>query len=415
MKRKINTDLLVAVTSIQSSYIEDSQINKFIEDYLSKISGVVVSKDDFGNIYATKGKGEKGYKCIVAHTDTVHSIYKNRKIYIHDNVLFAMASTDSKVNSPLAQVGIGGDDKSGVYAALEAVSEFDNIKAVFFRFEESGCKGSRAADMKFFDDCNFVVQLDRRGNSDFITHTNGIKVASKEFDKAMEAIYKKYGFSSVIGVSTDVGALKSNGLKVSACNISAGYFDPHSRFEVIDMNGLHNSYLMVCEMFEQYGETRFDHEYIKPVSTYSSWGSRLFGNQPKQLSMFSNNYFTNTLKAIDSQNYSIVSDGRSPRFMKAPRIHGWPDTYKFIDNDMIDVDAECPHCGAKDMIAYLTEDKAFLCMESGHNEWVADPELHEKLKITENGITYVYNRLYDVWLDERHASWSEEFETYVVK
>ena len=59
--------------------------------------------------------------------------------------------------------------------------EFDNIKSVFFRFEETGMNGSSNANMDFFEDCNFVVQCDRKGSTDFITHTNGIKTASTEF------------------------------------------------------------------------------------------------------------------------------------------------------------------------------------------------------------------------------------------
>lgn len=412
-KKEINMELLVNLVSIQSSYTEDKQINEFISKKLSEMDGVEVTLDSFGNIYAKKGKGKHGYKCIVAHTDTVHQIYKNRKVYIHDGVLFAMASSPNG-SSPITQVGIGGDDKSGVYAAMQAMSEFDDIKAVFFRFEESGCRGSRASDMKFFEDCNFVVQLDRRGNSDFITFTNGITVASKEFSDEMKPIYEKYGFKSTPGVSTDVGALKSNGLEVSACNISAGYFDPHSKFETIDIEGLHNAYLMVCDMFNTHGNKRFEHKYVAPVYV-SSGRSYISATGPIQQSLFGSSYFSETLKAIEGEMYEIVNSGKSPRMLELPYIAGWPKVYKFIDDDMIDMDCDCPSCGAIDSIAYLHGDRAFICMDSASGDWVESQKLYKDLKITENGKTYVYNQFYDVWLEKVNAKWDDTLETYVAK
>ena len=62
----MNKDLLVKVLSIQSGINEDSAINKFIFEYLSGMDGVSVSTDSYGNIYAKKGEGKNGYKCMVS-------------------------------------------------------------------------------------------------------------------------------------------------------------------------------------------------------------------------------------------------------------------------------------------------------------------------------------------------------------
>ena len=46
------------------------------------------------------------------------------------------------------------------------------MKVVFFREEETGCKGSSEAVMSFFDDVRFVIQPDRKGNSDPVSYTH---------------------------------------------------------------------------------------------------------------------------------------------------------------------------------------------------------------------------------------------------
>ncbi len=65
----------------------------------------------------------------------------------------------------LCTSGIGGDDKVGVYTCLNALFQegIESVKVSFFRNEEIGCIGSKAADMKWFEDVNWVCQLDRRG------------------------------------------------------------------------------------------------------------------------------------------------------------------------------------------------------------------------------------------------------------
>lgn len=406
-----NMDLLVKLVSTQSSVSEDREINELIESYLRKIDGVSLDKDSFGNIYATKGGGSSGYKCIVAHTDTVHTIKKDRKVYIFNDILFAMAESFAAAGSQISQTGIGGDDRSGIYAAIRAMMEFDDIKAVFFRFEETGCKGSRAANMKFFDDCNFVVQLDRRGSSDFITFTNGIKIASDEFINTIEPIYKKFGFKNVIGVSTDVGALKGNGLNISACNISAGYYSAHSPYETINVSELNNAYDMVCEMFTEYGDRRFEHKYERPVLPRSTYKTK--SAVKKRSKFISTSYFDDTSVSINKSFYEIVGGEAPVRLIKSYELNNGVFGYKFIDNDMIDMDKPCPVCGQEDVVAYLTSDCAFTCMASSHSDWVIDKDLYKDLSITENDKKYVYNRIYDIWLLSDEAKWDEVFETYI--
>lgn len=404
----IDEKLLIKLVSIQSSYREDTDINAFIEAYINNnLSKVTVTKDEFGNVYATKGEGKKGYKCIVSHTDTVHSIRQNRKVYIHGRNLFAMASTESKFGSSISQAGIGGDDKCGVYTCLKALEDLNDIKAVFFRFEESGCVGSRASEMKFFDDCNFVVQCDRRGNSDFITFTNGIQVASEEFKSAMKPIYEKYGYSSCLGIATDVGALKSRGLKISACNLSCGYYDPHTSAETINMDDLDNCYQMVVDMFNAHGETKFEHEYVK--KEIALWSSREERKGKFRTSLSRNFFADRTIGTSHVIEKIIIQDDRLSKFTEV----GNTGIFKLLTDEFVEVESDgCPICGSKEDVFFSSNDRSFYCTDIQHNGFLYDKELFRNCAIEDNGILFVYDRINDCWYEKSTCNWNEKSLNY---
>lgn len=406
----IDKELLFNIAAVQATSSDDTDINKYVIELLSTIKGVKVSRDPFGNIYAIKGSGPKGYKCIVSHTDTVHSMEQNRKLFVHDGVLFAMANNDaeSKYNraySQIKQVGIGGDDKAGIYTCIKAMQDFDNIKSVFFRFEETGCRGSNASNIKFFDDCNFVVQCDRKGATDFITYTNGIMIASEEFKSSMESINKKYGFSSAQGTSTDVGALKRRGLPVSACNISSGYYDPHSDKETINMKDLDNTYNMVSEMFSVYGETRFNHEYAEVKATHLPYyRSKVL--QRKFTNTINDNYFINNV--IQPQLFDLDIKQGPIMFSRI----GLSNFFRYLGDEIIDIEGGCPECGKENKLVYLTDAREFLCSGESHMEGIVHMPLYKQCRLRENEVWYVYNNLYDIWIPENEAIWDNVLQTY---
>lgn len=401
----IDSKLLVKLVSVQSSFDKDEEINEFIISLITSIDkSILIQKDTYGNIYATKGSGVNGYKCIVSHTDTVHSIKSNRKVYVHGSTLFAMATNEYQ-GARVCQTGIGGDDRSGIYTCIKALEDFDNVKAVFFRFEESGCKGSNACNIKFFDDCNFVVQCDRKGNSDFITHTNGISVASQDFTDAMLEIGLKYGYSKAIGTSTDVGTLKRRGLQVSACNMSAGYWNPHTSTETIDMDDLDRCYAFVTEMFTTHGEVKFNHVHVTPtyvVKTATKKAKKAFSNS------ISRNFFSmqasDVIVEISKENLTkFIEIGNSGRF-------------KTIGSDMVFLDDEkCPICGEKDTLIFATYDGMFYCSAKEHNAYISEPEVYKNCLIEDAGIIFAYDRINDVWMYEIDSEWSEELGSYFKK
>ena len=224
--------------------------------------------DETGNLYVTSGESET-YPCVCAHVDTVHSIEPGGITPVEIDGLVTGINPLTMV-----QTGIGGDDKCGIYAALTCLRSLPVCKAAFFVDEEIGCAGSGDADMAFFADCRFVLQADRKGRKDFVHDING-RLSSKTFMRAVKPILATYGFRPCSGMTTDIEALRNNEIGISVANMSAGYYNPHSRGEYIciaDLENTRNLMVQICQemvdvypfVFERRAVTSFSH--IMPAS-----------------------------------------------------------------------------------------------------------------------------------------------------
>jgi len=96
----INTRELINVLSLQSNSKDYSQIESYIIKVLKELN-LIGKRDTYGNIYVTKGKADL-YSCLVCHTDTVHNICKDYKVFQYDSTLFAYSK------SYKGCIGIGG-------------------------------------------------------------------------------------------------------------------------------------------------------------------------------------------------------------------------------------------------------------------------------------------------------------------
>lgn len=247
--------MLKEILSIQSTSENQWRMFAYIIRHLSVLDDTNYYVDD-GNIYITKGDARE-YPCVVAHMDTVHDIVED----------LTPIEIDGKITGfnrvTMEQTGIGGDDKVGIYIALKCLEIFDNIKVAFFRDEEIGCVGSYGADMDFFKDCMYVLQCDRKGNSDFIVNGAGVELSSDEFIKAVEPLLFGYGYSTAFGSITDVVALKENGLGVSVANISCGYYNPHMAEEYVVIRDVENCLALVVSII-----ATLDKRYVHDVPVY---------------------------------------------------------------------------------------------------------------------------------------------------
>lgn len=275
---------LEQVLKIQSSSYDQYRMFAFLIRTLTDM-GVDYYVDN-GNIYAGKGDADH-YPCIVAHMDTVHDIVEDlTPIEIGGKITGFNAVT-------MEQTGIGGDDKVGIYIALRCLQQFDTIKVAFFRDEEVGCEGSYLADMTFFNDCRFVLQCDRKGNSDFVINGAGTEFSGDEFQRDIEHLLWMHEYTQVYGGMTDVMALKENGLDVCVANISCGYYNPHTAQEYVDINDVEKCFNLVCDIITQLDKPYYHKHkkkqwtaptYSKPTydRTYYDWDDWYEKNELKE-------------------------------------------------------------------------------------------------------------------------------------
>ena len=217
--------LLIDLYKTFSPTGKEQGMKKFIIQWVKDhCRNTMIAKDEKGNLYITKGKADT-YPCLCAHMDQVQRHHApDFEVYRSEDILFGY----SKQNK--AYQGLGADDKNGIWVCLKCLERYDALKVAFFVEEEAGCVGSQKAVMSFFDDCRYVLQIDRKNGGDFISTIGGwTPLCSREFIEAVQPL--EFGYHEEAGLMTDVEALKENGLKVSAANISCGYYNPHTDTE----------------------------------------------------------------------------------------------------------------------------------------------------------------------------------------
>lgn len=257
---------LIDVLSVQSESYNQYRMFAYIVRELKRLGCTYYSHN--GNLYATKGIADK-YPCVVSHMDTVHDIGEDLTVLEIDGVLTGFN------RYTMTQSGIGGDDKVGVFICLQALEHNDNIKAAFFRDEEVGCGGSYEADVDFFTDCRFVLQCDRRGNSDFVINASGTQLSNDLFQSDVLPIITKYGYSFAHGAMTDVMALKELGIQCSMANMSCGYYNPHMDNEYVIINDVFVTLDMVLDIIHELHKNDYNFVSVtKPYKKYSDIGYR---------------------------------------------------------------------------------------------------------------------------------------------
>ena len=117
-----------------------------------------------------------------------------------------------------------------MFICLECLKKYDSIKVVFSERRRPDAGGSSEAVMSFFDDVRFVIQPDRKGNSDLITSIGYSDLCSEKFIEALEP--ENWGYREGNGLMTDILTLKEKGLEVSCLNVSCGYYNAHTDEEI---------------------------------------------------------------------------------------------------------------------------------------------------------------------------------------
>lgn len=347
---------LKEVMAVQTTSYNTKLMNDYIIKYVSKLGGCKVIKKD-GNIYVTKGSADV-YPCVVAHTDTVHDIEKEMHVVEVNGVLLS-------VNEKYERMGIGGDDKVGIFVALEVLRSTEACKVAFFRDEEVGCVGSKVADMKFFNDVAFVLQCDRRGYDDFVKEIFYTKLYSEEFSHAIQGLLYKYGRVESDGGMTDVYQLAENGLEVCVANMSCGYYDPHTDNEYIQINEVFATLDFVQELVNDLGDTRWDMPKADRDGDYYDRYAGVYGSNGR----------------YDTGNYRAYGKGKTTKVYDGYHKH-LPDEWTWGDEDYNDKvnrggylipDATCLACNGKEKLSYDETIDRYFCF--GCDDYVFDDDV----------------------------------------
>jgi len=282
----MDTTLLRQLYKINSKSGIEDDMQDFIMSYIEQREGLpnvpkcTMDMDKRGNILVTSGEADT-YPCICAHMDEVHPAILDKEVIEYKDFMFCFSP------SRMGVVGSGADDKNGIFIALKALDVLPAVKLLFTVEEEIGAVGAYNVNTKkWLKNVRYVIQCDRRGSDDFVTSISGIKLASKEFKKDAGTILKGYGFNETTGMLTDVMALKEEGLRVSCCNLSCGYYTPHSDREVTYLPHLEKTFNAVMEICLTLTKT-YQHNYEKPVykkysgaaiTSASAYGNRKYLN-----------------------------------------------------------------------------------------------------------------------------------------
>ncbi len=279
--KKLITDLY----NINSYSGREAEIKNFIVEYITKlITNIKIEVDEYG-IYVTKGTAM--FPCLIAHLDEVHRPKDKNVVIIKDDLIF----TIDKFNHP---TGCGGDDKNGIYIALKALKELVNVKLFFPVGEEIGGVGSYDCNLNFFNDCTYLIGLDRRGNSDVITSIGGVVMCSEQFKEDFMSLALSYGYQETSGMFTDVYALKNRSVPLSAINLSVGYYNPHRNEEYTIISDMERSFDLVMEFCNAFTGV-YEHSIENRTSKFDYSKSKIFDDDAE---FDDDNYFKDFFKKV---------------------------------------------------------------------------------------------------------------------
>lgn len=275
---KVNLKLLKRLYLIDHESTNEHDMISFILNYCYKIPHLTFAIDKERNIFITKNTtNPENYACVVAHMDTVHDFTSARELVIRNGIISARY-----IKSGI-QCGLNADDCNGILVALQLLETLPNLKVCFTTQEEIGGKGADEAanNIEFFLDVRYLIQADRRGNDDLITHTNGINSASEKFVEDIQPLMEKYGYSEETGTFTDIGVL-ANELLISGVNVSCGYYNEHTFREYCIIDELNNCLNFIHDIivFLDKQDTVYDIKAQKPYrSSYDyDYGKYDYGN-----------------------------------------------------------------------------------------------------------------------------------------
>lgn len=259
--------------------------------------------------------------------------------------------------------------------------------------EEIGHLGSRHSithNAVFYKNCNFILQCDRRGNSDFLTTSAATKLCSDDFIGAAKPFVEKHGY--VVrdnGVSTDVDTLVRGGVGVSCVNLSSGYFNPHTDNETVSVNDVGRAYSLMYDIVYNLQGEKFPFKYTP--TAYSYGNTRKQNSNNTSLSLFNNYPVTKPVTRLMANNKS--------------KFEELPGMYNIVTPTVIKTDLTCPKC--KQTVWINTTENELKCYSCKEDVNTTFMDWHTDTVVTftreKDKKEYVYSWYYDAWVEKLNS------------
>lgn len=233
-------------------------------------------------IFARKGR-KSPVPFIVAHSDTVYPIVPNENYRIAWD--FNSGSVKYYAEDPKEKKrrGIGGDDKCGLFVALQIAQNMNDVGVIITTDEEIGCVGAKRVKKEDLEDASVLIQADRRGGTDAVKRISGFDISGEDWQEHVETSVKSHGYTwHTWGANTDVFAMQgTEAASVSAVNLSAGYHLPHTENDWIDEEQLENAFELALALAEKSREVKWAHKierHVHRTTHYSQANSFMFAS-----------------------------------------------------------------------------------------------------------------------------------------
>lgn len=222
-----------------------------------------IDYDEYGNIFIGFNENSAGLPILVAHTDNVLGVDKEPVFDLSCRYIKGVKD------------GIGFDDKAGIMAIITLWQHFkeQKFRIIFPADEETGGCGSEVMDDSKYIDAKWILELDRKGNNDFIQTSGGERLCSDAFASK----FVEMGFKIAEGVFTDVNVFKPRANWINMANISIGYYEPHTDKEYLDTVAFERVINKVAEFIEK--DYDFEDDKPDPIKepTYTYDDTNIYG------------------------------------------------------------------------------------------------------------------------------------------
>lgn len=202
---------------------------------------------------------------LTAHMDTVHKLQCNK-------VKYEIGAKGETIVS--SNVGIGGDDRCGIYMILRILERVD-CSVLFCEDEEIGSVG--AGKFVKTDLCKslkgkfkYIIELDRAHNNDAVFYDDD----NEAFHKFVTEEFWKEDFGSWSDICT-----LSPELEISSVNLSCGYYRAHTTSEYVVLEEMERSIEETIKLLDRTDVNAKPFEYIERIKYYgNNWWHGLYDN-----------------------------------------------------------------------------------------------------------------------------------------